>query len=102
MRDSNLISEQKPVLLNLKPGLTNTPGVNAFGTGLTDLVGTPDFNQSLGLERAEAVGKYLVEKGIPAARILKESMGESKAYENYITKEERAKNRKTEVSIKLQ
>jgi OOP family OmpA-OmpF porin len=70
--------------------------------GFTDIVGTTDFNLSLGLERAEAVGKYLEEKGIPASRIIKESMGESRAFENYITKEGRAKNRKTQVSIKLQ
>jgi outer membrane protein OmpA-like peptidoglycan-associated protein len=70
--------------------------------GFTDIVGTAEFNQDLGLKRAEIVGKYLEEKGIPATRIIRESMGESMAFENYITEEGRAKNRKTEVSIKLQ
>jgi outer membrane protein OmpA-like peptidoglycan-associated protein len=89
-------------MAEFKAWLNKYPGSILSVQGFTDLVGTPDFNQALGLERAEAVGKYLVEKGIPADRIIKGSMGESKAYENYITKEERAKNRKTEVSIKLQ
>jgi len=70
--------------------------------GFTDIVGTAEFNQDLGLKRAGVVGKYLEEKGIPATRIITESMGESMAFENYITEEGRAKNRKTEVSIKLQ
>jgi len=69
--------------------------------GFTDIVGTPEFNHDLGMKRAEVVGKYLEEKGIPSARIIRESMGESLAFENYITEEGRAKNRKTEVSIKL-
>jgi len=69
--------------------------------GFTDIVGTPEFNLDLGQKRAEAVGTFLEEKGIPATRMIKESMGESMAYDNYITVEGRAKNRKTEVSIKL-
>jgi OmpA-OmpF porin, OOP family len=69
--------------------------------GYTDIVGTPEFNQDLGMERAEVVGKYLEEKGIPSSRIQKESIGESKASENYITKEGRAKNRKAEISVKM-
>ena len=70
-------------------------------SGYTDIVGTPEFNQDLGMERAEVVGKYLEEKGILSSRIQKESIGESKASENYITKEGRAKNRKAEISVKM-
>jgi OmpA-OmpF porin, OOP family len=69
--------------------------------GYTDIVGTPEFNQDLGMERAEVVGKYLEEKGIPSSRIQKESIGESKASENYITEEGRARNRKAEISVKM-
>jgi len=86
----------------LKAWLDKYPASMLVVQGCTDIVGTTDFNLALGLERAEAVGKYLEGKGIPASRMIKESMGESKAFENYITKEGRAKNRKTEVSIKLQ
>jgi outer membrane protein OmpA-like peptidoglycan-associated protein len=89
-------------IAEFKAWLDKYPGSMLSVQGFTDLVGTPDFNQALGLERAEAVGKYIADKGIPPSRIIKGSMGESKAYEYYITKEDRAKNRKTEVSIKLQ
>jgi outer membrane protein OmpA-like peptidoglycan-associated protein len=89
-------------IAEFKAWLDKYPGSMLSVQGYTDLVGTPDFNQALGLERAEAVTKYLEAKGIPASRIITGSMGESKAFENYITKEGRAKNRKTEISIKLQ
>ncbi|MCU0462822.1 MAG: OmpA family protein [Bacteroidales bacterium] len=85
-----------------KTWLDKYPGSMLSVKGFTDIVGTPEFNLSLGQERAEAVGKYLEDKGVPSAKIIKESLGERMAYENYITKEGRAKNRKTEVSIKLQ
>lgn len=85
-----------------KAWLDKYPGSIVSVRGYTDLVGTPEFNQNLGLERAEAVGRYLEAKGIPPSKMIKESMGESKAFENYITKEGRAKNRKTEISIKMQ
>jgi OOP family OmpA-OmpF porin len=70
-------------------------------TGNTDLVGTPEYNQELGLERAQVVGKYVEGIGIPAARILTESMGETNPVAGYITQEDRAKNRRTEITIKL-
>ncbi|MCX6334474.1 MAG: OmpA family protein [Bacteroidia bacterium] len=89
-------------IAEFKAWLDKYPGSMLLVQGCTDIVGTTEFNKTLGLKRAEAAGKYLEEKGIPATRIIKESMGESKAFENYITKEGRAKNRKTEVSIKLQ
>ncbi|MCU0456036.1 MAG: OmpA family protein [Bacteroidales bacterium] len=81
--------------------LDKYPGSKVLVQGFTDLVGTPEFNTDLGLKRAEAAALYLEEKGIPAGSIIRESLGESRAYESYITKEGRAKNRKTEISIKL-
>lgn len=71
-------------------------------TGHTDLVGTPDYNQALGLKRAEVMTKYAESQGIPASRILTESMGETMPAAGYITSEGRAKNRRTEITIKLQ
>jgi outer membrane protein OmpA-like peptidoglycan-associated protein len=82
--------------------LDKYPGSKLCVTGFTDIVGTVEFNKDLGMKRAEAVTKYLEGLGIPAGRILTESMGESKAGVDYITAEGRAKNRKTEITIKLQ
>lgn len=69
-------------------------------TGYTDLVGEKAYNQDLGLERAKAVQKFLEGKGFPAARIITGSKGEEEPVAGYITQEERAKNRRTVISIK--
>jgi OOP family OmpA-OmpF porin len=71
-------------------------------TGHTDLVGTPDYNQALGLRRAQIVQKYLEDKGIPSTRIISDSKGEDQPLGDYLTEEGRAKNRRTEISIKIQ
>ena len=84
-----------------KAWLGKYPGSKLCVTGCTDLVGTVEFNQGLGMKRAEVVAKYLEGLGIPAGRILTESQGESKAGLDYITPEGRARNRKTEITIKL-
>lgn len=70
-------------------------------TGNTDLVGTTEYNKALGLKRALVVGKYLEEKGINSGRIIIESQGESNPIADYLTQEGRAKNRRTEISIKM-
>jgi OmpA-OmpF porin, OOP family len=70
-------------------------------TGHTDLVGTPDYNQSLSLKRAQVIEKYLEAQGISSDRIITESKGEFQPIADYITSEGRAKNRRTEISIKL-
>jgi outer membrane protein OmpA-like peptidoglycan-associated protein len=69
--------------------------------GHTDLVGTPEYNGELGLKRALVVGKYIEGLGISPEKIVTGTAGEAKPAAGYITEEERAKNRRTEVTIKL-
>jgi len=71
-------------------------------TGNTDLVGTTEYNNVLGMKRALVVCRYLEGKGINSARIKPESMGENNPKADYLTEEGRAKNRRTEISIKMQ
>jgi len=71
-------------------------------TGHSDLVGASDYNQTLALQRARAVEKYLEEQGITAGRITTLSKGEEEPAADYLTSEGRAKNRRTEISIKMQ
>jgi outer membrane protein OmpA-like peptidoglycan-associated protein len=54
------------------------------------------------MKRAQVVGKYLEGLGINSGRILTSSAGENNPAAGYITAEERAKNRRTEISIKMQ
>ena len=85
-----------------KAWLDKYPASMLSVSGHTDLVGTPDFNRELGMKRARVVTDYIVSQGINASRIKTESMGETKPAAGYITSEERAKNRRTEITIKLQ
>jgi outer membrane protein OmpA-like peptidoglycan-associated protein len=69
-------------------------------TGHTDFIGSPEYNMALGLERAKIIEKYLEGKGIPAAKMITSSRGEEQPIASHITGEGRAKNRRTEISIK--
>jgi outer membrane protein OmpA-like peptidoglycan-associated protein len=82
--------------------LEKYPGSKLVVTGNTDLVGTPEFNMELGQKRAETVTKNLVSLGIPADRIITESLGETRPAAEYISPDGRAKNRRTEITIKMQ
>lgn len=68
-------------------------------SGHTDDVGDDVYNQNLSEARAQAVRKYLIQKGIEGSRIIAIGYGETKpiAYNN--TPEGRQKNRRTEVRI---
>jgi outer membrane protein OmpA-like peptidoglycan-associated protein len=69
-------------------------------TGHTDFVGTSEYNQALGLERAQVVAKYLESKGIPSERMVIASRGKEQPVAKNIFSEGRAKNRRTEITIK--
>jgi len=87
-------------LTEFKTWLDNHPESVLTVTGYTDLVGEKDYNVDLGLERARMVQRYLEEKGFPSSKIVAASKGEDDPVAGYITTEERAKNRRTVISIK--
>lgn len=89
-------------IAGFKAWLDKYPGSTMVVTGHTDLVGTPEYNQTLGLKRAHIVGKYIETKGINPGRMIIESKGETQPGADYLTAEGRAKNRRTEISIKMQ
>jgi outer membrane protein OmpA-like peptidoglycan-associated protein len=68
--------------------------------GYTDSTGPKDFNDKLGLERAEAVKRYLYEEHqIPLHRINVISYGPEKPVAPNTTKEGRAKNRRVVIKV---
>jgi outer membrane protein OmpA-like peptidoglycan-associated protein len=71
-------------------------------SGHTDLVGTAEYNNKLALKRALVVSKYIEEKGINVSRMITASKGSTEPAADYLTAEGRAKNRRTEISIKMQ
>lgn len=65
--------------------------------GHTDSVGSELYNIALSEERAKAVRQYLVEKGIPAARLAVRALGKAHPTQSNATKQGRQANRRTEV-----
>ena len=62
--------------------------------GHTDSVGNDAYNQGLSQRRADAVRKYLVDKGVAAARLEARGFGESQPVADNATAEGRAQNRR--------
>lgn len=87
-------------IAELKTWIENHPSSVITVTGHTDFIGTPDYNTNLGLRRAEIVKKYLEGKGIPSEKMITSSVGSEQPLEGSITSFGRAKNRRTEVTIK--
>lgn len=67
--------------------------------GHTDNHGSEDYNNQLGLERAEAVRRYLSEAGIPLHRMSTISYGETRPLADNKTREGRAKNRRVVIQV---
>jgi peptidoglycan-associated lipoprotein len=62
--------------------------------GYTDSVGPEQYNMKLGMERAEAVRRYLAEAGVPLHRLNTISYGEENPTSDNKTREGRSKNRR--------
>ena len=67
--------------------------------GYTDNTGTPAINLALSQKRADAVKKYLVEKGVAETRIRAAGHGQEGAVADNGTEEGRARNRRVEMKV---
>lgn len=68
--------------------------------GHTDNAGDETKNTELSLKRAEAVGQYLIAKGVNTANIKSQGFGSSKPMESNDTPDGRKKNRRVEFVMK--
>ncbi len=84
---------------NLAAILKAYTGVNIIVEGYTDNTGDATNNQTLSLNRAEAVKNRLVEQGISADRISSQGYGSANPVASNDTPEGRAQNRRIEVRI---
>lgn len=74
--------------------LKNNPNLSIKITGHTDDVGSEAYNLDLSLMRANAVKKYLNEKGVGEIMITTDGKGESEPIADNKTAEGRSKNRR--------
>ena len=87
-------------LLQLKQYLDENPRVTKLRIeGHTDNVGSAAANEQLSGERALAIKKFLVEKGVTKTRLLAVGFGQSKPVADNATEDGKAKNRRTEFRI---
>lgn len=96
--DPQLGSEIAP----FREWLEKYPGSKLVVTGHTDFIGTNEYNLQLGLERAQFIASHILALGIDRNRVITESAGETRPVAGYITEENRAKNRRTEITIKME
>jgi peptidoglycan-associated lipoprotein len=98
---AQLPEEAKGRLDEVVKQLKSTPnGAYIEVEGYTDSRGSKDYNQKLGLERAESVKRYLYEEHqIPLHRISVISYGPDKPVAPNTTKEGRAKNRRVVIKV---
>jgi len=68
-------------------------------TGHTDNVDSDEYNQQLGMQRAEGIKEELTKRGVPASQITTESKGESQPVATNDTDEGRYENRRVEVRL---
>lgn len=90
----------KEVLDNLINQLkTNNQNVYIEIQGHTDSVGPKEYNEKLGLERAEAVRRYFSEAGIPLHRISVISYGEDRPVTSNHSRSGRQQNRRVVIQV---
>ncbi|MEN9418171.1 MAG: hypothetical protein RI988_1791 [Pseudomonadota bacterium] len=96
---SNLKPEAQAKLTDL---VDKTKGIALeviIAVGHTDSVGDDAYNQKLSIARAEAVKKFLTDKGVEKNRVYTEGKGEKSPVADNKTSEGRAKNRRVEVEV---
>ncbi len=69
--------------------------------GHTDNIGSASSNLLLSKNRAESVRKYLIGKGVYPSRIISKGFGETMPIEDNGSDKGRAKNRRTEIIVKM-
>ncbi len=80
--------------------LNRNPSVRVELDGHTDSIGNDDYNQKLSERRAQIVYDYLTSHGVSSSQITGvRGYGESKPVDTNETKEGRARNRRTELSV---
>jgi len=96
---SRITPEAEAILRQKLPILRNSPDVRIRLEGHTDERGSVEYNQALGMRRAQSVLDWLSENGVPAARFQSTSFGEERPLVSRSDEEAWAQNRRVEFVI---
>ena len=75
------------------------PSLHINVEGYTDSVGTPEFNQKLSENRADAVMNFLVQNGVPQGNVTAKGYGETNFVAPNDTAAGRAQNRRVDLLV---
>lgn len=95
----DLKPELLPVLDSVARALVQHPELRAKAIGHTDSTGSMQVNQTLSVNRANAVTNYLSARGVQANRLMTEGRGPNTPVADNGTAEGRAMNRRVELYL---
>ncbi|MBJ6117000.1 OmpA family protein [Pontibacter sp. BT310] len=97
---SDIKEEMKPILDEVALFLVDHPTFKLEISGHTDAAGNPEFNLALSQDRADAIRKYIEEKGnIARGRIESFGFGSTKPLREEKTEDDRRINRRVEFKV---
>jgi outer membrane protein OmpA-like peptidoglycan-associated protein len=96
---SSLQPQFYPVLDNLARTLSEYNQTIIEVAGHTDSTGSDAYNQTLSVRRADAVGNYLMSRGLVRDRFIVTGAGESRPIASNDTEAGRAQNRRVELTL---
>lgn len=96
---AELRPEAREDLAKLSGIVLNYPSLHLAIEGHTDNTGTPQFNQTLSEQRANAVRNYLISQGLDSASLSAGGLGINNPIADNSTAEGRQKNRRVEIIV---
>ena len=96
---ARLLADSAPLLDSVADIIARCPGLKIEVSGHTDADGSPAANQYLSQQRAKAVVRYLVHKGLTADRFTATGYGEDRPIFDNDTPEHKSRNRRIEFAL---
>ncbi len=96
---SAIRADSRPILDEAAAVLKQNPNVRVSVEGHTDYIGTDEYNEKLSVRRAEAVFRYLVNRGVAPSRMGVIGYGRSRPVADNTTENGRAENRRVELHV---
>lgn len=96
---AQLTADSRDTVTNLSQILNAYPNTRVQLTGNADNTGTPEVNQKLSLDRANAVKQMLVGGGVAGDRIATSGSGQEHPTASNDTEQGRAENRRVELTV---
>ncbi len=97
--ESTLKDESINELERLVQLIKDNPGIKLEIGSHTDNVGSEEYNKVLSEDRSKSVVNYLIQKGIPATKLVAVGYGEAKPVASNESETGRQKNRRTEFKV---